>query len=238
MADSRHILIVDDEPNVRLVFRTALEAPEWRVSTASDGEAALMWLENAAFDLVLLDLQMPGLGGMDVLRRLREEGHEVAVVIITAHGSVPDAVEAMKLGAIDFLAKPLRPEALRAKVIEVLERNAACANEEHACHAVGAITAESHFAANLARAKRALTRRDFAEADVYLKQAIALGPGSAEAHNLMGVLHELRAEHDDSYREYKAALKADRHYGPVKHNMQRYYERFTFGNSSVPLDTG
>ena len=54
----------------------------------------------------------------------------------------------------------------------------------------------------------------------------------------MGVLHELRNEHDASYRAYRAALKADRHYEPAKHNMQRYYERFTFGKSDVPVDTG
>ena len=52
----------------------------------------------------------------------------------------------------------------------------------------------------------------------------------------MGVLHELRNEHDASYREYKAALKADRHYEPAEHNMLRYYERFTFGRSDVPVD--
>jgi len=70
------------------------------------------------------------------------------------------------------------------------------------------------------------------------KEAIALEPHSAEAHTLMGVLHELRNEHDASYREYRAALKADRLYEPAKHNMTRYYERFTFGRSNVPVDTG
>jgi hypothetical protein len=54
----------------------------------------------------------------------------------------------------------------------------------------------------------------------------------------MGVLHECRNEHDASYREYRAALKADKHYEPARHNMKRYYERFTFGRSDVPLDLG
>ncbi len=87
-------------------------------------------------------------------------------------------------------------------------------------------------------AKFALNRLSFDEAEVYLKQALALETLSAEAHNLKGVLHELRNDHDASYREYKAALKADRHYEPAKHNMTRYYERFTFGSSTVPVDTG
>src|SRR5262249_35304045 len=137
----------------------------------------------------------------------------------TAHGSVPNAVQAMKLGAIDFLSKPLSPEALRAVVSEVLSRHAAAPGTPPPRPAPEPVTAASQFAANLAQAKRALNNRWFEEAEVFLKQAIALEGKSAEAHNLMGVLHELRNEHDESYREYKAALKADKHYEPAKHNM-------------------
>ena len=63
--------------------------------------------------LVLLDLRMPGLGGMETLRQLRDTGNAVPVVIITAHGTIPDSVQAMKLGAVDFLSKPITPETLR-----------------------------------------------------------------------------------------------------------------------------
>jgi DNA-binding response OmpR family regulator len=236
-----HILIVDDEPNVRLVFRTALESAGYSVTTAEDGEKALTWLEDAPFDLVLLDLLMPGVGGMEALERLREAGHEVPVVIVTAHGDVPHAVQAMKLGAIDFLAKPLSPETLRTVVAEVLARHASRWTEPRTGTPTTApepVTVASQFVANLMRAKRALNNRWFDEAEVFLKQAIGLDGNSAEAHNLMGVLHELRNEHDASYREYRAALKADRHYEPAKHNMLRYYERFTFGKSNVPVDLG
>jgi DNA-binding response OmpR family regulator len=239
MSRTAHILIVDDEPNVRLVFRTALESSGYRTSSAEDGEKALLWLENAPIDLVLLDLQMPGMSGMGVLEAIREAGNDVPVVIVTAHGSIPDAVQAMKLGAIDFLSKPLSPDALRSVVAEVLERHAEAGVEPTPRRAVPEpVTVVSQFIANLAHAKRALNHRWFDEAEVYLKQATALDGGSAEAHNLMGVLHECRNEHDASYREYRAALKADRHYEPAKHNMQRYYERFTFGRSDVPIDTG
>src|SRR3954470_9520448 len=97
------ILIVDDEPNVRLVFHTTLEASGYTVTEAEDGEKALVWSGNTPFDLVLLDLKMPNIDGMEVLESLRETGNDVPVVIITAHGNVPHAVHAMKLGAIDFL---------------------------------------------------------------------------------------------------------------------------------------
>ena len=122
----RRILIVDDEPNVRLVFRTALESPATTVAAAEDGEAGpgvarghrrSTWSCSTS--------RCPRLGGMEVLARLRDAGNDVPVVIVTAHGSIPDAVEAMKLGAIDFLAKPLTPDALRRVVAEVLDRHAA-----------------------------------------------------------------------------------------------------------------
>src|SRR5262245_5973214 len=112
MSRTNRVLIVEDEPNVRLVFGTALEAPGVELATAEDGEAALKALKKKPADLVLLDLQMPNLDGMGLLRRLRAGGNDVPVVVITAHGSVPDAVAAMRLGAIDFLAKPMTPEAL------------------------------------------------------------------------------------------------------------------------------
>lgn len=236
MSESKRILIVDDEPNIRLVFRTALGSCNDSVATAGDGETALRWVEESPVDLILLDLHMPGMDGMEVLRRLREAGNNVPVIIVTAHGSVPHAVEAMKLGAIDFLTKPIAPEALREVVADVLARHASPSSQRVPDQ--GPVTAASQFAADLSRAKRALNRRLFEEAEVFLKQAIALDPRSAEAHNLMGVLHECRNEHDDSYREYRAALKANRHYEPAKHNMLRYYERFTFGRSNVPIDIG
>ena len=239
MTSPARVLIVDDEPNVRLVFRTALEPSGYAVAEAADGEAALLCLQVLAVDLVLLDLQMPRLGGMEVLGCIRDSGYGVPVAIVTAHGSVPDAVAAMKLGAIDFVAKPLTPVALRGVVADVILRHAAPGDEPVPSTTMpGAVTLDGQFVANLERAKRALNRREFAEAEVFLRQAIGLVPGSAEAHNLMGVLHECRNAHDASYREYRAALAADRHYGPALHNMRRYYERFTFGRSDVPIDTG
>jgi DNA-binding response OmpR family regulator len=236
MSAAKNILIVDDEPNVRLVFRTALAVPEYMVATAEDGETALRFLANSPVDLVLLDLLMPGMSGMEVLQQLRDKGNEVPVVIVTAHGSIPDAVAAMRLGAIDFVSKPLSPEALRSIVAEVVDRNRAVEPGPSTPRTL--ISPAAQFTDDLRLAKRSLNRREFDDADGYLRRALAIYPQSAEANNLMGVLHESRNEHDASYRSYRAALKADRHYLPAKNNMQRYYERFTFGKSDVPVDLG
>ena len=233
------ILIVDDEPNVRLVFRTALEAVGYTVDEVADGGAALDRLRESPADLVLLDLQMPRLDGMATLARLRLEGNEVPVVIITAHGRVPDAVAAMKLGAIDFLAKPLTPASLRNMVAEVVGRHADAAPDPSPREVEGGSMSPFGVSpASLSRAKRALNRRRFSEAEALLGQALRLDPGSAEAHNLMGVLHELREEYGASYREYQAALRADRHYAPAENNMRRHRERSASGSSAVPVDLG
>jgi DNA-binding response OmpR family regulator len=117
------ILIVEDEPNVRLMMRTTLESAGYRVLEASDGLAALSLLRRSSSDLILLDLRMPKVDGMLALYRLRERGDNTPVVILTAHGSIPDAVTAMKLGAADFLTKPVRPDEVRAVVSAVLRRH-------------------------------------------------------------------------------------------------------------------
>jgi hypothetical protein len=139
--------------------------------------------------------------------------------------------------APSFIAKPLSPAALRRAALGVLSRHARRPPGGRPGDAEP-VTAASEFARDLSRAKRALNGRAFDEAEVYLKQALGLDGRSAEAHNLMGVLHELRREHDASYRSYRAALKADPHNEPARHNMTRYYEMFTFGASKVPVDTG
>lgn len=238
MSGASRILIIDDEPNVRLLFRATLETAGYDVAEAEDGASAFEALKADSADLIFLDLRMPGMDGQEVLRRLRDHGDSTPVVMVTAHGDVPNAVQAMKLGAIDFLSKPLTPEQLRRVTIDVLSRHARRPEPDTGKRAAEPVTAAAQFLLNLHQAKRALNRREFDEAEVYLKQAIGLNEHSAEAHNLMGVLHELRNEHDESYRSYKAALKADRHYEPAMHNMTRYYERFTFGSSKVPVDTG
>jgi DNA-binding NtrC family response regulator len=217
MSRAKRVLIVEDEPNVRLVFRTALESTGLELATAEDGEAALRVLKKAPADMVLLDLQMPNLDGMGLLRRLRAQGDDVPVVIVTAHGDVPHAVEAMKLGALDFLAKPLTPEALRSTVDEVLARHARPRPAEP-----GAPAAPATAAGLLSQAKQDLNRRQFDHAETLLSEA-AHGHRSAEAHYLLGVIHEMRGKPDAAYASYRAALAADPSYEPARLHLMKFY---------------
>jgi DNA-binding response OmpR family regulator len=222
MSASRCILIVEDEPVVRLVFRTALVCNDYILSTAEDGESALRWLKNERADVVLLDLQMPGMGGMEVLRRLRLAGIEIPVVIVSAHDGVPNVVQAMRLGAIDFLPKPTTPEALRRVVAEVLSRRV---NPAPPIGSEWKVAPASDGSADVLRlAKAALNRRAFGEAEVALREAIGRDARCAEGYYLLGVLHELRDERHAAYSDYRAALRADPEFEPAKFHLMKYFD--------------
>ncbi len=115
------ILVVDDDPSLRRVTQVQLEQAGYMADTAADAEQALEALERAPYDLVLTDLRMPGISGVELLRRIREAYPEVVVILMTAFGTVESAVEAMKLGAYDYITKPVNPEALRITVGRALE---------------------------------------------------------------------------------------------------------------------
>ena len=116
------ILVVDDEKNIRLMLSRALASAETAVDTAVNGEEALDKFAQTAYDLVLLDLMLPGIDGLQVLRRIRDSRPEVPVILLTAHGTVENAVEAMRIGAVNYLQKPFAPQELRDAVAAALAR--------------------------------------------------------------------------------------------------------------------
>ena len=119
------VLVVDDEEGIRSFVAESLERDAHEVKQVAEGAAALRALESEAFDVVVTDLKMPGIDGMDILRRVRIQWPECEVIVLTAHGTVGTAVEAMKLGARDYLSKPLgSPAELRLIVHRALEHRA------------------------------------------------------------------------------------------------------------------
>ena len=116
------ILVVDDESHIRKILKDRLEKKGYQVFTARDGKAALEDIARHDPHLVLLDLRLPLLDGMEVLRTVRENDPERLVVMITAYGTVDNAVEAMKSGAYDFITKPLNPDHMTMVVAKALER--------------------------------------------------------------------------------------------------------------------
>ena len=116
------VLIVDDDAASRRLLEVRLRALGCEVATATDGQKALAVIQREAPSLMLLDLEMPRMGGMELLRALRSDGLELPVIVITAHGSIERAVEAIKEGAYDFVPKPIDPKHLEIVVRKALER--------------------------------------------------------------------------------------------------------------------
>lgn len=203
------VLIVDDEKNIRLTLSQALSSLDVEVDTAEDGEQALQKIKGNEFDIILLDLRMPNIDGMEVLRRLRDERPDIPVIIITAHGNIQSAVEAMKLGAIEFLPKPFVPDQIRQLVSRVLDRYKLIAEEAH------------DYATCFELAKRCLSERHYDAAKEHLKRAIGLDPERPEAFNLLGVLHELAGEYSEAVNNYRIAYHTDASYQPASENLNR-----------------
>lgn len=207
--EQRTILIVDDEKNIRLTMTQALEAPATEVRTAVNGEDALQQLKSNRFSLVFLDLKMPGIDGMLVLRRIRENWPGTRVIIISAHGTINSAVEAMKLGAVDFIQKPFSPGEIRELADKVLQRETIDENSA------------TDYESLIELTKRNITDYNPATARELAIKAIGADPGKPEAYNLLGALLEIGGEIFEAQKFYRAALDVDPTYQPARSNLER-----------------
>lgn len=235
---NHQILIVDDEPNVRLSYRMTLETEGYTVMEAESGARALEQFEGNDFDLAILDMRMPEMDGLELLAEMRQRGLDTPTVIITAFGDIPHAVRAMKLGAIDFLKKPLTPEQLRQIASEVLERHREPPAAAPAKTREAPVSVEEWHRRYLRSAKRYLNLRDFLSARVDLNKAMTLQPLSPDAFNLAGVLDEMQENYDGAKKNYGQAIKLDSRYEPAQQNMRRIFELFNFGSSKQPFSLG
>ena len=120
---SARILVVDDDPDIREVIKDRLQSLGYDVSTASDGVECIALLSKQVPDLILLDIEMPNMNGLDALGEIRRREIDVPVLMITAYGTVERAVQAMKAGAYDFIPKPFEPDHLLMTVQRALERD-------------------------------------------------------------------------------------------------------------------
>ncbi len=239
------VLIVDDEKSIRLTVAKSLETLEVETEGAVNGEEALEKARSSSYDVILLDLKLPGIDGMEVLRRVRERNRKVKISIITAHGTVENAVEAMKLGAVDFVQKPFSPDEIRELVTRSLSRRegfrrtppeqAAGLAEKVAGGIPGgekpaAVRPQARadqgggpegYAQCVEQSKAAIEAFDFAVAESWLRRAISANPSRAEAFNLLGVLLELRNDHAAAQKHYRAAIELDPTYQPACNNLER-----------------
>lgn len=206
---AKGILIIDDEKNIRSTLSKCLQNKDYKVDTAVNGEDGLDKFQSGNYNLVLLDMKMPGMDGIEVLGKLKEIDSNVDVIMITAYGTVKTAVESMKLGACDYLRKPFTPEEIRKIVETVLERQELDEDEVN------------DFDSYVEFAKSCIRDQKYDKATKYLKEAISLDATNPEPFNLLGVLLEIKNRIDEAQKQYRAALALDPTYKPAQDNLER-----------------
>lgn len=199
------ILIVDDDRNILSTLRQALESEDYEVDEADSGKTALALLETGAYDCVLLDLRLPDIDGLELLRRKKPGG----VVMITAHGTIENAVEAMKLGCVDYLRKPFDLATVRHAVSEVLGRKDL--SREQA----------AQYDSLIQVAKLEVQERHFRKAIEKVKKALELKPESTDAYNILGALQEVMDELPLAIEAYRTALRLDPNNSDARENLDR-----------------
>ena len=205
----KSVLIVDDEKNILLTLSQSLEVLQLETDTATNGEEALAKLKEKDFGLILLDIRMPGMDGMEVLRQVREIRPDIRIIMITAYGTIELAVEAMKLGAVDFIQKPISPEEIRELVSRVMDREKL--DEQKV----------ADYGTSIELAKRSIGNRHFDASIEHVRKAIFLDPTRPEAFNLLGALMEIRGDRLEAQKNYRAALSLDPSYAPAMKNLDR-----------------
>ena len=206
------ILVVDDDKNIRRTVTMALESLDYFVQTAFDGKDAMLQLTKDQYDLIITDLKMPGMNGMELLQQAIASYPEIRIVLISAHGTVDNAVEAMKLGAVDFIQKPFTPKELRNLVHRVLETESSDEGVE--------------YQSSLKSAKKLARKRQFEKAIAQTQKAIGLDPANPEAFDFLGQLQETLGDFDNARKSYRAAISLDPTYQPAKDNLDRATSNF------------
>jgi DNA-binding NtrC family response regulator len=216
------VLIVDDEKNIRLTLKTALSKAGYEVETAVNGEDGLSKLQKEGFPVILLDMKMPGMDGIQFLKEITNADLETKVIMITGYGSVETAVETLKLGAVDYLRKPFKPEEIIGIVEDVFERYEVENSEKEV----------ESFEEYIMLAKNAINKRDFSRAKEMLQKATSLDSEKPEPFNLLGIIYEMQHKQGEAMKMYRAALALEPGYKPANDNIERAGESM----GSIDLD--
>ena len=203
LPEKKQVLIVDDEPNLRKILAAQLSRDGYEVMLAEDGEQGLTMLRENHIDLVVTDLKMPKVDGMTLLREALRESPDLPIVMITAHGTVDTAVEALKLGAFDYLTKPFDKDEVRQVVAKALKTRALAQEEA---------TAGAPFAPPEAGARFGIIGASSGLTDLYaVLERVADSPTTVLITGESGTGKELvaRALHEHSTRKDKPFIKVN-----------------------------
>ena len=203
LPEKKQVLIVDDEPNLRKILAAQLSRDGYEVMLAEDGEQGLTMLRENHIDLIVTDLKMPKVDGMELLRQALRESPDLPIVMITAHGTVDTAVEALKLGAFDYLTKPFDKDEVRQVVAKALKTRALAQEEA---------TTSVPFAPPEAGARFGIIGASAGLTDLYaVLERVADSPTTVLITGESGTGKELvaRALHEHSTRKDKPFIKVN-----------------------------
>jgi DNA-binding NtrC family response regulator len=202
-----HILVVDDERNIRNNLGMVLESEGYKVDKASNGDEAILQVKAGLYDIVFVDIQMPKMDGLELLRYLRGLRPKMPVVMLTAYGTVSRAVDAMKLGAVDFIEKPFDPKNILLLCEEILQRQKIGMS--------GTVDELLHLA-ELARERKA-----YVEARVHLKTAMMRDLTRPEPYYQLAELSEIGGNVREASNYYYMALEARPTFEPAREALKR-----------------
>lgn len=207
------ILIIDDTKNIRILTQKALVAEDYEVDLAENGFEGIKCFQENRYDLILLDIRMPYLSGTEVLKSIRDIDHIVPVIIITAYPTVKNAVDCLKLGAVDYLRKPFTTEKIKQIVDKIMERKD-----------VSSLRTDSYEEA-IEYSKKCINERKFDEAVKFLKKAVSINIEEAEPFNIMGNLYEIKEDYEAAYKYYNIALQFEPLNENIIGNLERIKEK-------------
>ena len=206
---SLKLLIVEDEINIAKTIAATFNSEDYETQIYTDGLQAWENIYSKPNDIVFLDIMLPGIDGMEILKRIHENNIQTSVVMITAFGSIDYAVQAMKYGAVDFLQKPLDPSGLRNVVQKIRDRIKLNESNAHEYEQI------------IELVKLEISKREYHNAHDLIKKAISLKQESAEAYNLLGAIREIMGDNISAAQSYQLAIKFDKNYKPALDNLDR-----------------
>lgn len=182
-------LVVDDTKNIRILLTTCLQINDYEVVTATNGQEAIDLLKNEDFDLVFLDIKMPEISGTSVLKKIREIGIDIPVVIMTAFATVKNAIECTKLGAVAYLQKPFTTEKVKAVLSEIF-------NHDDNINKLKEL---------LKNSRELIEKGKNAEAYDLLKKVLSINPSCSETYYLIGKACEKMGDLKQAEKFYETA---------------------------------
>jgi DNA-binding response OmpR family regulator len=212
------ILIVDDSKNIRITIQHLLENENHEFDIAMNGEEALDKILTNEFDLVFLDIRMPTMDGMEVLREIRKKGNKTPVVILSAYGTVDNAVEAMKLGVVDFMTKPFTPTEIRELLQSFEKREAFDEEEEEPEKELSLAELEQYV-------KRLISSEKYEKAMDILKKYLEKYQDSGIIYYYLGLLSESREDFEKALKYYRTALVFNNELVQAEINLSKLLEK-------------